>query len=273
MADQWLEGPVTSSAFGWRLERSDGVTIGFTSHDQDVMLDGLRYRASPGLVPTSITERSGLEDGGLDLKGALSSDAIRADDLRAGKWHGAMLEIFLFDWAHVNAGRRPLATGWLGSVEFDASGFSVEVDGPASRLLTPFAPFTSPTCRAHFCDAKCSLNGQRFRHRALLSAIEDVEIVINGLASADLAKFDQGEMRWQSGANCGFRHSILGTTATALILDRPPPEIAEPGAVIELYEGCDKRFSTCAERFGNAVNFRGEPYLPGNDLLTRFPGV
>jgi len=29
---------------------------------------------------------------------------------------------------------------------------------------------------------------------------------------------------------------------------------------------------TCSARFGNAVNFRGEPYLPGNDLLTRYPG-
>jgi uncharacterized phage protein (TIGR02218 family) len=47
----------------------------------------------------------------------------------------------------------------------------------------------------------------------------------------------------------------------------------EVGARIELREGCDKRFETCRDRFANATNFRGEPHLPGNDLLTRYPGA
>jgi uncharacterized phage protein (TIGR02218 family) len=37
-------------------------------------------------------------------------------------------------------------------------------------------------------------------------------------------------------------------------------------------EGCDKRLETCRDRFANTLNFRGEPHLPGNDLLTRYPG-
>jgi len=43
--------------------------------------------------------------------------------------------------------------------------------------------------------------------------------------------------------------------------------------LVELVEGCDKSLATCATRFANAVNFRGEPYLPGIDLLTRYPGA
>lgn len=31
--------------------------------------------------------------------------------------------------------------------------------------------------------------------------------------------------------------------------------------------GCDKRFATCRERFANTRNFRGFPYMPGNDVL------
>ena len=41
---------------------------------------------------------------------------------------------------------------------------------------------------------------------------------------------------------------------------------------VSLTEGCDKRFATCRTRFANSANFRGEPHLPGNDLLTRYPG-
>jgi hypothetical protein len=39
----------------------------------------------------------------------------------------------------------------------------------------------------------------------------------------------------------------------------------------ELREGCDHTIETCTSRFGNAANFRGEPFLPGNDLLARYP--
>ncbi|MNL82394.1 hypothetical protein D3C87_2097670 [compost metagenome] len=30
--------------------------------------------------------------------------------------------------------------------------------------------------------------------------------------------------------------------------------------------GCDKGFSTCRDRFANAVNFRGFPHMPGSDF-------
>lgn len=36
-------------------------------------------------------------------------------------------------------------------------------------------------------------------------------------------------------------------------------------------EGCDKRSSTCLEKFGNLLNFRGFPTIPGEDFLTVYP--
>jgi hypothetical protein len=47
----------------------------------------------------------------------------------------------------------------------------------------------------------------------------------------------------------------------------------DPGTLVLLVEGCDRTIATCRLRFNNAANFRGEPYLPGNDLLTRYPGA
>jgi uncharacterized phage protein (TIGR02218 family) len=31
--------------------------------------------------------------------------------------------------------------------------------------------------------------------------------------------------------------------------------------------GCDKSFSTCRTKFGNGINFRGFPHIPGNDFI------
>lgn len=36
-------------------------------------------------------------------------------------------------------------------------------------------------------------------------------------------------------------------------------------------EGCDKRFSTCRDRFDNTLAFRGFPAIPGDDFLTAYP--
>ena len=36
-------------------------------------------------------------------------------------------------------------------------------------------------------------------------------------------------------------------------------------------EGCDKRWSSCRDVFGNGLNFRGFPTIPGEDFLTVYP--
>ena len=35
--------------------------------------------------------------------------------------------------------------------------------------------------------------------------------------------------------------------------------------------GCDRQFATCRDRFGNAVNFRGFPHMPGEEAVLRYP--
>jgi phage terminase large subunit-like protein len=86
-------------------------------------------------------------------------------------------------------------------------------------------------------------------------------------------RFLFGRLRYFSGANCGAASVILAVSGDKVrVRDLPRAEVVA-GDIVELREGCDKRFQTCVSRFANAVNFRGEPHLPGNDLLTRYPGA
>lgn len=85
-----------------------------------------------------------------------------------------------------------------------------------------------------------------------------------------LERFAWGRLRWLDGANAGLMAHVTGTTANAVLLAEPAPLPVAAGDRAELTEGCDKRWSTCRTRFANAANFRGEPHLPGNDLLTRY---
>ena len=82
-----------------------------------------------------------------------------------------------------------------------------------------------------------------------------------------------GRLRWIGGANSGLESAILSSDGLQLRLREPPPSAIEAGDLVEIAEGCDKSFATCGARFANAENFRGEPHLPGMDLLTRYPGA
>ena len=66
---------------------------------------------------------------------------------------------------------------------------------------------------------------------------------------------------------------VARSEGNRLWLSAAPAFAVAPGTLLELVEGCDKRLETCLSRFGNVANFRGEPFLPGIDLLTRYPGA
>lgn len=60
-------------------------------------------------------------------------------------------------------------------------------------------------------------------------------------------------------------HRSAGGT-THLELWQPMPAAMRNGDAFVITAGCDKRFATCVERFGNGANFRGFPHMPGEDF-------
>jgi uncharacterized phage protein (TIGR02218 family) len=108
------------------------------------------------------------------------------------------------------------------------------------------------------------------RRIVAVSAMDGERVLVSGL---DGGPYAGGRLRWLGGARCGLRDGIAQGEAGVLLLDEPPDERIAPGTRVLIEEGCDKRIATCSTRFGNALNFQGEPYLPGNDLLTRYPGA
>lgn len=262
----WFKADLTRLAFCWRIERRDGVVLGFTSHDRDLELGGLVYRATPGMVPSAIERRDSLDPDTMELSGALTSRLITETDLLAGRWDGARLRVSAVNWSDPDDDPVFLARGELGSVESDGKSFSAELRGPSALLEAPVIEETSPECRAELGDRRCRID---MAGRRVLARI----VSANGAAmTADNASGDCGfgMLRWLDGANGGLSSAIAASSGSLVTLREPPPFAPEPGAMIELTEGCDKRLATCAARFANAENFRGEPHLPGNDLLVRY---
>ena len=76
---------------------------------------------------------------------------------------------------------------------------------------------------------------------------------------------------WFDGPMAGLRQQVLAHDDGALTLDSPLAQGLAPGMTARLRQGCDHSLQTCETVFANAANFRGEPFLPGNDLLARYP--
>lgn len=258
-------------AFCWRIERRDGVAIGLTSHDRDLMIGGLLYRAAPGMTPSAVRSGTGLEGDDVDLAGALTSDAISERDLMAGRWDGAALELWLTEWEAPGALWLLLTRGAIGAIGRSGGGFTAELEGAAAAAIgAPVAPSTSPDCRASLGDRQCRVDMGGRRRIVRVDGVTDAAVAVEGLEPGAYAF---GTMRWLTGPNAGARQGVTDNDAQGLTLTDAPAFGVEPGALALLTEGCDRQIATCAARFGNAVNFRGEPYLPGMDLLTRYPGA
>ncbi|MFQ5774205.1 MAG: DUF2163 domain-containing protein [Kiloniellaceae bacterium] len=74
-------------------------------------------------------------------------------------------------------------------------------------------------------------------------------------------------------ANAGLKMEVkswsLATKTIALFL--PMPFAVASGDAVTVQAGCDKSLAVCRDTFDNVENFRGEPFVPGNDLLFRTP--
>lgn len=251
----------------WRIYRRDGAALAFTSHDRDLSFGGIRHLAAPGMIPAAIRLTSELSNDSAEVQGVLNHDSIREAELAAGLFDEAAIEIGAVDWTNLD--HHTLYTGQIGRIEDDSTQFAAELRSTKSLLEQDLVPRTSPTCRAEFCGRGCGLSAARFTAMRTIAGI-DLEANRVRFAGLDGEAHVDGRLRFLAGPQTGVAFGIIDAEGEWLVLDRPLVAGTPPDTRAELREGCDHTIATCDTRFGNAANFRGEPFLPGNDLLARY---
>ena len=273
LAEISLSGEVTTLALCWKLTRGDGLALGFTSHDRDLVLDGVAFRARPGMTPSAISHSIEMAVDSMEAEGPLSSAGLTAQDLESGRWAEARVELFACDWANIAAGRLGLMRGTLGTVSrigLDHRGaFRAELlsDLAALEMVEPLR--LSPLCRAELGDGRCGVDMAHRRVEVDVLAWGGSRLRL-GAPVAAASHYAWGRMRFVSGALAGVDRNITSVEEDELLLEEPLPDLPERTGKAWLWEGCDKRFSTCSARFGNAFAFQGEPHVPGTDALLRY---
>ena len=271
-----LDSGVTTLARCWLITRNDGLTQGFTEHDEDVPLGAVICRAGSGLSGSEAAQTLGLAVDGSEISGALSDDSLNEDDLAAGRYDAAAVELWLVDWSEPDL-RVLLAKGSLGEVKREGSAFTAEVRGLTDRLAEDTGRLYTPTCAAALGDARCKidLTDAAYRGSGTVAAVSATStFTASGLDAFDDGWFTGGKLTFTSGANAGLAVEVKSHRKDAAVtfdLWQAMPQPIAAGDAFTVTAGCDKRFATCHDKFNNVINFRGFPHIPGNDFVISYP--
>jgi uncharacterized phage protein (TIGR02218 family) len=270
-----LQSGATTLCRCWRAMRRDGRVFGFTDHDRDLAFGATTYKAATGVEATEAESLLGLAIGGGEIAGALQAEALTEADIEAGLWDGAAVETWLVDWRDVTR-RMLLDAGTIGEIRRQGYAFAAEVRTLAQALDQGRGRRYQALCPAELGDARCGvdLSHPSRRADAIIGVADGASFVVPGLPAFAAGAFSGGLAAFSSGANMGLSGPILGHARNAsqetITLWEPPPHPLAAGDSVTLTVGCDKTFSTCRDRFANAVNFRGFPHIPGNDFVATY---
>lgn len=271
-----LDSGATTLCRCWIVTRRDGVVQGFTDHDQTIVVNGVICRADTGFAGSEAVARLGLAVDGVEISGALSDDALNESVLAAGHYDAARIDMYLVDWSEP-ALNVLMTRGTIGEVRREGGAFSAELRGLADTLAHEAGRLYTAACSADLGDHRCKvdLGNPLYRGEGVITALNGTStFAVSGLDGFDSGWFTAGRLTFTSGDNEGNamevkRHRIEDDSVIMELWQAMAQPIA-PGDAFVVTAGCDKRFATCRDRFGNALNFRGFPHIPGNDFVVRY---
>ncbi|MBC8050879.1 MAG: DUF2163 domain-containing protein, partial [Chitinophagales bacterium] len=222
-----------------------------------------------GFSATEIKDGVGLSVDNLDVSGALSSAHLNEDDLAAGVFDDARVEIWRVRW-DAPQDRVLMRSGSLGEVRRQGAAFTAEVRGLAHYLSQETGRTYQYACDAALGDFRCGvdLTAPTYRGTGAVLSAEGHRMTVSGLGGAfEAGWFSGGLLTWTDGANTGRSMEVRTHLGDVIELWQTMAAPVAAGDAFLVTAGCDKTFPTCRAKFGNGVNFRGFPHMPGNGYV------
>lgn len=152
-----LAAGVTTTCLCWRIARADGFVLRLTEHDGPLLVDGETWLPGAGLEGAEFTQTAGLAPGRAAARGALIHDVITEEDLEAGLWDGAQVDVWRVDWQTPER-RAHLWSGRISQVRRGGLGFEAELVSLKADLERPLGRVYARRCDAVLGDARCGVD-------------------------------------------------------------------------------------------------------------------
>ncbi len=267
----------TTTCNCWALTRRDGVELGFTDHDGPLNFDGIDFKADAGMTALALQQTTGLSVDNTEAIGALSSAAIREEDIDAGRYDGAEIRSWLVNWADVSQ-RQLQFRGSIGELRRRDGAFEAELRGLTEALNRPLGKVYQKPCGAVLGDAACGfdLGTVGYFELRVVEVVENRQVFrFTTLGGIPDGWFKHGRMAMLGGTAQGLigliKRDVMDGADRVIELWQPFRANVVAGDQLRLEAGCDKRMGTCRKKFNNIVNFQGFPDLPGDDWSIATP--
>lgn len=262
----------------WKITRRDGSVFAFTDHDQDITVGGVTYQAAVGYQASAVETSSRLNVDNLDAVALIDSDVLSSEDLEGGSFDYATIEIFLVNWSDTSQSTVTLMKGLLGEVSVQGERYEAEMRSLAQKLQQTYGRIIGPECDApQLGHARCGVAVAAYTVSGSVTATgSEAEVFADSARSEDTSYFAHGIITWVTGDNAGFSTWVRATRAASpglwVRLGDPPPYAIGVGDTYSMVAGCDRRATTCKNKFANFANFQGFPGVPGIDDAIEWGG-
>ena len=138
--------------------------FGQTAHYKDLTIDGVLYRSQLGYSPDSLRQGSNMQVDSIEHKGVMQNaakqeinglliDGISDEDLMAGKYDNARVEVFQVNYNDLSMGKiyYPIS-GRIGEVTLQRGTYTAELPGKTAALQEELQEIYSESCRADLGD-------------------------------------------------------------------------------------------------------------------------
>ena len=156
-----MESGAAKLCHAWVLKRVDGVELGFTDHDRDLIIEGVPCRAASGWTAGAADSAVGLSGGSVAVAGGLDDAAITDADVEAGLYDGASVALWRVDWDRPDL-RVRLWSATLARIRRDGPAFTAELEGPLAKLERVVGRTYGRDCDAVLGDGRCGVDLEAF---------------------------------------------------------------------------------------------------------------
>lgn len=263
-----LEGENLTICTLWKTTRLDATVFGFTDNSRNVVYDGVTYYANTGHAPSNVSTTSDLSVDNLEIISVIDGDTMTDEDIQAGLWDFAQVEIMIVNYLSLGDGHMMLRKGWLGEIKTGRTSFVAELRGMMQPLQQVIGRFYTPSCDAVLGDSRCGVTLASYTVSGTVTTDSSARLFTDTSKNQANDYFNGGLVTWTSGGNSGFSMEVKTSTSAGVIsLQQNMPNPTVIGDTYTISAGCDKSLGTCKTKFNNVVNFRGFPHVPGRDAI------
>lgn len=258
-----------------KITRTDTTILAMTELDKDLTIDGQLYNSSISYASTNISNTADLSVNNADSEGYLTLGGLDRDDIVAGLYDGAGIELFIYDYEN-EVKVRDLGKGSLGEVVLADNRYTAEYRSISEEMQHPIGRIYSAECDARLGDTRCGVTLASFTDSSTVSSVTSSSVFVAssliGTQSDDY--YNYGNLTFTSGDNNGHSAEVkdYNDSTGEITLFLPMPYTVAATDAFDITAGCDKRKTTCINTFSNVENFRGFDFIPGQDSLLKFGG-